>query len=267
MFELEIKNEEKNNEKTNNLDKLNLLKKIVECLAEIVDQAEIKVSEKGVSIQVMDIMHVALADVFLSSSMFSNYRCDRNLTIGVELKVLVKVLKGITLESNGTFRIECDDLLTNLVVQQVYPGNLLDFKLKVYSFAVDMYNIPSIEYGSEVVIPTEKFMNVPKMIASFGDRVSIKTEKNSITFEQTGGITDATLTLEECDENNNLIVSTEEPVCKEIAAKYINIVGKVAPFCDTVKIMLGEEQPVCFDFEIKGAGHMRLYVAPKIEND
>lgn len=267
MFEVELKAEEKGKDSNTASESLTLIKRILESLSELVEQAEIKVSDRGLSLQVTDLMHVALADVFLSSSMFTRYRCDRDLTIGVQLKTVVKILKGMSVENNGLFKIECDDSATNLTIKNIRQGNVLSFKLKLFSFDTEAYNVPEFDFGAEVTIPTEEFMYVPKLVGTFGDFIGMQAEDKSITFFQTGGNADASMTLEESSEKEGLKIEAKESVTQEIAMKYINLISKVAPLCQNVKISLGTNHPVFFDFVISDLAYIRFYIAPKIDND
>lgn len=267
MFEVELKAEEKSKGVGTAPESLTLIKRILESLSELVEQAEIKASSKGLSIQVMDLMHVALADVFLSHSMFTRYRCDRDITIGVQLKTLVRILKGMTLEENGLFKIECDDSATELIIKNIREGNTLSFKLKLFSFDSDAYNVPELEFGVDATIPSEDFMYIPKLIGTFGDFIGMKAEDRSITFFQAGGNADTSMTLEESGEKEGLKIDVKEAATLEIAMKYINLISKVAPLCEKVKISLGSNHPVLFSFVIGELAHIRFYIAPKMDSD
>lgn len=49
--------------------------------------------EEGIRLQAMDNSHVALVSVKLNSDGFNDYRCDRPLTLGVNIASLTKVIK------------------------------------------------------------------------------------------------------------------------------------------------------------------------------
>lgn len=49
--------------------------------------------EEGMRLQAMDNSHVALVSVNLKAEGFKEYRCDRPLTIGVNIASLTKVIK------------------------------------------------------------------------------------------------------------------------------------------------------------------------------
>ena len=47
----------------------------------------------GISLQAMDSSHVALVTLSLSSEGFEEYRCDKQMTLGVSISNLAKVLR------------------------------------------------------------------------------------------------------------------------------------------------------------------------------
>ncbi|CAD26623.1 DNA POLYMERASE DELTA AUXILIARY PROTEIN (PROLIFERATING CELL NUCLEOLAR ANTIGEN) [Encephalitozoon cuniculi GB-M1] len=266
MFELELVAREKGKDTTTS-DALSLMKRILESLSEIVETADIKATEKGLSIQVMDVTHVAFADIFLSSTMFTKYRCDRELVIGVQLKTLIKIIKGMSVEGGGTFRMECDDATTNLNIRNTREGNVLSFKLKLFTSDSEAYNIPEFDFDASATIPADEFMYVPKLVGTFGDVVGVQAEGKTLMFFQTGEHADASMSFEECPAREELKIEANTLITQEIAMKYVNLIGKVVPLCKEVKIFLGTKKPVFFNLCMDGVSHMKLYVAPKFEND
>lgn len=70
-----------------------LLKKIVEAVRELVTDANLDCSESGISMQAMDSSHVSLCAMLIRSDGFDHYRCDRNLSIGLSMANISKILK------------------------------------------------------------------------------------------------------------------------------------------------------------------------------
>lgn len=70
-----------------------LLKKVLESLKDLVNDANFDCSATGFSLQAMDSSHVALVALLLRSEGFEHYRCDRNLSLGMNLNNMAKMLK------------------------------------------------------------------------------------------------------------------------------------------------------------------------------
>lgn len=86
-----------------------LFKKIIEAIKEIVVSGNWECSTNGLALQAMDGSHVCLVSVDVYSDAFNPYRCDRNITLGLETSMLSKILKcagnddaiTISAEDNG----------------------------------------------------------------------------------------------------------------------------------------------------------------------
>ncbi len=70
-----------------------LLKKVLEAIRELVTDANFDCSGTGFSLQAMDSSHVALVALLLRSEGFEHYRCDRNLSMGMNLNNMAKMLR------------------------------------------------------------------------------------------------------------------------------------------------------------------------------
>jgi proliferating cell nuclear antigen len=70
-----------------------ILKKIVEAMKELVNSVNIEVSGSGLSIQAMDSSHVALVSLNLNENGFQKYRCLKDMTLGLNIQNLSKIMK------------------------------------------------------------------------------------------------------------------------------------------------------------------------------
>lgn len=62
-------------------------------IKDLVTDGNFVCDEEGIKLQAMDNSHVALVAVFLKSEGFVDYRCDRPITLGVNIASLTKVVK------------------------------------------------------------------------------------------------------------------------------------------------------------------------------
>jgi proliferating cell nuclear antigen len=69
------------------------LKKLIESIKELVTDINLDISGGGISLQAMDSSHVALVTLNLSYEGFEEYRCDKGMTIGVNITHLSKIMK------------------------------------------------------------------------------------------------------------------------------------------------------------------------------
>jgi proliferating cell nuclear antigen PCNA len=66
---------------------------VLEAVRELITEGNFEVSSGGLSLQAMDSSHVSLVALNLRSDGFSEYRCDRNFSMGMNLNNMAKMLK------------------------------------------------------------------------------------------------------------------------------------------------------------------------------
>ncbi|KAM0681076.1 hypothetical protein GINT2_000861 [Glugoides intestinalis] len=262
MFEMELMNS--GSDKNLASERLGLFRKVIESLADIVDQMEIKCFDLGLSIQVMDSMHVALADVFFSRDTFSNYRCDRDVQLGIPLKHFLTILRGITVEEKSLVRFSCEDDPQVLKIQHLLPNSQYEFDITLYKIGSENYTVPAMDYDSVIRVPSDQFRTISKLIGSFGEYIKFDCKKGEINFKQTGDLIKNNMCLKSNDEN--VFIECKESVQLEIAMKYVNLVNKVSTLSNEITMSLGKQSPVFFEVKLNNIGQIRLYIAPKIEN-
>lgn len=62
-----------------------LLKKVLEAVKDLLSEATFECSDSGIQVQAMDNAHVSLVSLSLRSDGFDKYRCDRNLSMGMNI--------------------------------------------------------------------------------------------------------------------------------------------------------------------------------------
>lgn len=71
----------------------NLLKKIIDSIKDLVSEANWECNQEGINLQSMDSSQVALIALLLRADGFEPYRCDRNMTLGIKIESMQKILK------------------------------------------------------------------------------------------------------------------------------------------------------------------------------
>lgn len=262
MFEVELKNSD--SEKNVAYERLNAFRKVIESLADIVDKMEIKCSDAGLNIQVMDSMHVALADVHFSRETFTNYRCDREVQLGLPIKHFLTVLRGIGLEEKSVLRFSCEDTPQVLKIEHILPDSQFEFDITLYQIGSESYSVPELKFDTKVRMPSEQFRSISKLIGSFGEYINFECSEKRLVVKQNGDLIKNNMSLKPNEET--VFIDNTAPVSLEIAMKYVNIVNKISTLSNEVKVNLGSSTPVFFEVDIDNIGYIKFYVAPKAQN-
>lgn len=62
-----------------------LLKKVLNAIKDLLNEASWDCTDNGMSLQAMDSSHVALVSVKMEAEGFEEYRCDRSINMGINL--------------------------------------------------------------------------------------------------------------------------------------------------------------------------------------
>lgn len=84
-----------------------VLRKLIESIKDLVTDVNLDVTSSGISLQAMDSSHVALVTLNLSADGFEQFRCDKQMTLGVAIASLSKILKVGGNEDSIT--LDCDE--------------------------------------------------------------------------------------------------------------------------------------------------------------
>merc|ERR1712159_816999 len=75
------------------LQQAQLLKKVVDAMKDLCKDVNFDCSEKGIQVQSMDSSHVALVALMLRETAFSEFKCDRPVSLGMNVEALTKVFR------------------------------------------------------------------------------------------------------------------------------------------------------------------------------
>lgn len=83
-----------------------LLKKIIDSIKDLVDQANFDCTSAGIQLQAMDQNHTALVTLLLRADGFEHYTCHRNITLGINIASITKILKCVANDDRVTIKAE-----------------------------------------------------------------------------------------------------------------------------------------------------------------
>jgi proliferating cell nuclear antigen len=166
----------------------NLWKKLIDCINGLVNEANFDCSPGGMSIQAMDTSHVALVHLLLRDDGFSNYQCERNCILGLNLASLSKVLKIVEGGDTLTFRHESDSDAVTLTTESKDRAKKCEFQLKLLEIEAESMGIPDLEYKSHVTLSSQEFARIARDMAVFGDTVTVEVDNGGVKFSSAGDV-------------------------------------------------------------------------------
>ncbi|PIK51001.1 putative proliferating cell nuclear antigen [Apostichopus japonicus] len=249
-----------------------LLKKILESVKDLVVDGLWDCDGAAITLQGMDSSHVALVEMLLRAEAFEHYRCDRNVTLGMNHNHLSKILKCannddiVILKAADQNPDSC-----SLILESKNGEKTSDFVVSLVRIDTDQLGIPETEYSAHVKMSSGEFQRICRDLSQFGDAVQITCSKQDVKFSSSGETGKANITLTHSatvdKEEESVTVDLKEPVDLTFALRFLNLFTKATPISDTVTLSLSQEAPLVVEYKIGDSGHIRYFLAPKIQED
>jgi proliferating cell nuclear antigen len=249
-----------------------MLKKITESMKDLVTEANFDCSSTGVSLQAMDSSHVSLVALLLRADGFDHFRCDRNISLGINLSSMGKVLKCCNNDDIVTLKSDDQADTMTFMFENSSQDRISDFELKLMDIDSEHLGIPDTEYHATVKMPAAEFQRICKDLAVLGDTVTIAVGKEGVKFSVSGELGSGNMAMRsntsvDTKEEDQVEVTFEEPVALNFALRYLNFFTKATPLSSTVLLSLSKDVPLVVEYRLEDLGHIRYYLAPKIEDE
>jgi len=252
------------------IEHASLFKKILDSIKDLVDNANFDCSPTGITVQAMDSSHVSLVAMLLKKDGFLHYRCDRNISLGINLASLTKVLKCAGNEDKMTIRAQDNPDTVTFIFESPDDDRVAEFDLKLMNIDSEVLGIPDQEYDAILKISSSHFQKICRDLASIGDTVVIEASKSSVTFQVSGDMGTSKLQLKrgnKVDSEDAMSIDLKEPVSLIFALRYLNFFTKATALCNTVQLSLSKDVPVVVEYRVEDMGYIRYYLAPKVDEE
>lgn len=117
----------------------------------------------------MDSSHVSLCAMVMRSEGFDQYRCDKNLSLGVNTINLSKILKCAGNEDVITLKCEEDTDNLSMYFESPNQDRVSEFELKLMDIESEHLGIPDTEYKCNVRLPASEFQRIIRDLGILGD--------------------------------------------------------------------------------------------------
>ncbi|KAG6963257.1 hypothetical protein JG688_00008230 [Phytophthora aleatoria] len=248
-----------------------IVKLIVEAMKDLISEGNIDCTKSGLALQSMDGSHVSLVSLLLRAEGFEHYRCDRNISLGVQTASLSKILKCSGNDDALSLSAEDNGDALNIMFEATSGDRVSDFSLKLMDIDSEHLGIPGTEYVATVRMPAGEFQRICRDLQTMGDTCTIAVGKEGVKFSVSGDLGAGNITLKNNTaaekESDRVIITMEEPVELTFALRYLNMFAKATPLSETVTLSMSPGIPVVVEYAIGDMGYMRFYLAPKVEED
>jgi len=216
----------------------------------------------------MDSSHVSLVSLIIPSDDFDVFKCEKPITLGLNLNSFYKILKcSSNDDSIFISSSEISDILI-IIFESINNDRISEFELKLIKIDTEPLGIPETEYSATISITSSEYRRISSEMITLGDTMQIGISKEGIKFEVEGDIGKATVFLKQMEKENEddvVKINISEPVKMGFAIRYLNSFSKATPLCEKITLKLCKDFPLQLEFKVIKSGFIRFYLAPKYE--
>merc|ERR1712183_1132502 len=136
----------------------------------------------------MDSSHVALVSLLLRESAFSEFKCDRPTSLGMNVDSLGKIFKMCGPNDSLRLRWQNDADTLNFQCESSDDDRIADFDLKLMQIESEHMEIPEQHYKVVAKLPSGEFQKICRDLKEFGETMQVKATKEGITFSVQGDV-------------------------------------------------------------------------------
>lgn len=236
-----------------------LMSKIVETLAVVVEDARFDFGEDGLHVRVVDPSHVAMIKLDIDAAAFDTWEVDET-KLGLEMRKLKEL---VSLGSAGdlvemAYNTDSGVLTINLgkIDRNIRP---LD------NSTLTPPQVPSLDLPCKVSLGGAEFAQALKAARQVGDLVNFSISPDSFTVHVQGSTDSVTVSFSQ-DELQS--IECAAPARSQYSLTYLVPMTKIFGALETVSIGFGENYPLSMNFTFQdGAAEVQYFLAPRVEND
>lgn len=245
-------------------DKPQSIRGLLEALKDLLDECNIVFDSNGMRIKAVDGSQVALVHVRLDKDNFNKYYIDRELSIGINIGGLHKLLKTVDTSDVLKMYVTKDDKYKlHIQVENSVKNSVLKFTHNVLDIDDDEVEIPEVKFDNIITMPSVELHNYCRLMSNIGKFVEFKSVGDELFISCKGDSTvmDATLRsngndVDICAEN------VDEIVQGRFRLKFLLMFTKAYNLSGTVELLLQNDYPIILKYEIAGLGEIKYCLAP-----
>jgi len=253
------------------LPQANLLKNIVDALKDLVTEATLDCSKRGISMQAMDSSHISLCELFLKSTGFEEFRCDRDMAMGLSLTNLSKFLKCAGNDDSVTIRSQDESDVATFVFESTKTDKISEFEFKLMDIDSESLNVPDKKYDCQIKMPSKEFRTIISDLSALGDNCTISVSKDGVSFSVSGDMGTANVSVRQKtaadDKKDGCIIDLQAPVKLTFTIRHLQNFTKATPLAEQVKLSMSADHPLVVEYVMEGAGDIKYYLAPKLDEE
>ncbi|MCR4335676.1 MAG: proliferating cell nuclear antigen (pcna) [archaeon] len=243
-------------------DNAAVFKKFVDGIAVLVDEAEFKIDENGLSLKATDPSQISLVDFQLPKKAFKKLEVKEPTSIGVDLNYLNQVMSRA--KSTDSLELSISGDKSKLTV--VFLGkSKRSFSIPLLDISIADLPLPKIDFDAEIKIRADALVDSFKDANLISTHILLLVENDSFIVRANSSKGNLENIYSNKDEAVISLKASDETRAM-FPLDYLVSVTKAASADTEVTVKLKTNAPVEISYSV-GEGKLVYFLAPRIESE
>lgn len=232
---------------------------IFKFISQFEDHIKLECSENGISMFTMSNCHSVFIDTNLPVQFFASYKCTRNVSIGLNLLVLLNALSNS--KPSDSLTVKCEDE-NRVIFTKHSKEQSVEYTIKQMFIEDDPMEIPELQENVTVKLTPSHLKRWKKGILDFTKSTLIIDPHNDhINLSSVGDGGTVNLHQPMPADGIEYVVCNE---CKPVTLGNKNIIRACAlgDVSDDIEFGYQNNMPFRFGATLDGSGSLRVFMAP-----
>jgi proliferating cell nuclear antigen len=247
------------------IQKCETLANIFQNIKIFTEHLQLRFSPEQLHVQGMDNSHVSLYEIAIPANWFTTYKCEKNITLGINTNILFKILSARekTQEIHMQNKSDAENIFVNFINGKDKTDFDRHFEMPLIDLTTDMWEIPEIEYQAEFTLSAAKFASVVAQLKMFGDTMEFMCSEETIKITSDSNCQGKMSVDINIGELSSYAVEEGGQLKVSYSLNYVYNICLFHKISKDIEISLVDNNPMKITYEIDGA-KVLFYLAPKI---
>ncbi|MFH1424402.1 MAG: proliferating cell nuclear antigen (pcna) [archaeon] len=237
-----------------------ILKESINTVANLLNEGVFNLTKTGIELKSMDSANVAMVELKLLASAFTEFEVKENTKISLNMNDLTSVLKRTKSDDILTLKLEGNALNLEFAgsVNRKFEVPLLDIR--------DESKSPSLEFPATVEVKTSVIEDGISDAEIISDAVVLEMDPDSFVMRAEGDSRKAEMRLE---KGSDALISlkAKDHVKSTFPLDYMRKMIKGSKMANTAILHMGNDYPMKLEFKVIDKALLSFILAPRIENE
>lgn len=238
-----------------------VLKRSVDAIAVLIDEAEFEVSEKGLTLKATDPSQISMVDFSIEKNAFLKFHVDGTMRLGLDMDYLNQIMSRSKAKDEVVLRLEDDSSKLSVTFRGTSTRT---FSVPLIDISAGELPNPKIEFDATVRVKAGVIQDALKDAGLLSTHLTLgaKTEAFFVKANSSKGEL-----MNETPKGSESLpdLSVKKDCSSMFPLDYLSDMLKAAQSDSEVTVKLKDSAPVEINYKI-GEAKMRYFLAPRIES-